>query len=88
MTTEIEKFGLSQIPHSPYTPNIPPSDSWLFGFLKEKFRDAQHTNRKQLLDLFLTILAEIQRIHLIAVYEDWIGRLKKAIEIEGEYLTR
>jgi hypothetical protein len=40
------------------------------------------------LDAVLAILAAIQKSDFLAVYEDWIERLKEVIEIRGEYPTR
>jgi hypothetical protein len=35
----------------------------------------------------LATLAEIKRRNFMAMYEDWIEKLKAVIEIGGEYLT-
>jgi hypothetical protein len=34
-SVEIEKFGLSRIPHRPYSPEISPCNLWLFVFFKK-----------------------------------------------------
>jgi hypothetical protein len=44
--------------------------------ISSKTKDIQYRNSKQVLNVVLAILAEIQRSNFIAVYEDWIGRLK------------
>jgi hypothetical protein len=51
-------------------------------------KGSEHRGGKGVLKPVLTILTEIQRIDFIAVYEDWIERLKKVIETGREYLTR
>jgi hypothetical protein len=40
-SVEIENLGLSRISEPPYSPDISPCDSWLFGFLKKQFPRTQ-----------------------------------------------
>jgi hypothetical protein len=44
---EIEKLGLSRIPHPPYSPDLSRCDFSLFGFLKERAKGTQHGRAKK-----------------------------------------
>jgi transposase len=72
-------------PHPPYSPDIAPSDFFLFGYLKEKMLGLEFDSPEALLDWIRTEFERISRQVLEEVFEDWIARVQKCIECEGDY---
>jgi hypothetical protein len=75
------------IPHPPYSPDLAPSDFFLFESLKTKMLGLEFDCPGTLLDW---IKAEFQRIPsevLERVFESWIICFQKCIEHEGDYFA-
>jgi hypothetical protein len=89
-TAKVAKAKLSQMPvhfapHPPYSPDLAPSDFFLFGYLKEKIFGLEFESPEALL---AWINAEFERIPtetLEEVFECWITRVQKPIEYQGDY---
>ncbi|MBR6907364.1 hypothetical protein IKN40_02405 [bacterium] len=69
-----------------YSPDIAPSDFWLFKFIEEKRKGTVVPNEAQLIIQTRKILSKIDKSILGAVYQEWIKRLDKVIELDGDYL--
>ena len=82
----IQNLGMNRLPHPAYSPDISPSDFWLFGYLKEKLEGTSHTNENELKQTIVSILQKIPKSDIIKVYENWIERLHAVINSNGEYL--
>ena len=60
MTREkTEELGFKRAPHPPYSPDIAPSDFFLFGYVKEKLKGYKFKSRDDLKDKILEILSNI-----------------------------
>jgi histone-lysine N-methyltransferase SETMAR len=77
---------MKQAPHSPYSPDLSPSDLFLFGQVKGKLMGYRAETPSELLVRILVILAEIPRETLNAVFLEWMERLQKRVQIDGEYV--
>jgi hypothetical protein len=69
-------------------PDIFPCDFWIFGFVKGQLKGKQSTSGQGPLDAISAVTSEIAETELLAVYQEWIGRLKEEIRIHGECLTK
>ena len=76
---------MKKAPHPPYSPDIAPSDFYLFGYIKGKLQGEHFDSVESLLDRVLEILSEISPETLKAVFLEWEDRLEKIIHNNGDY---
>jgi histone-lysine N-methyltransferase SETMAR len=77
-----------RIPQPAYSPDLAPSDFFLFGFLKQKLRGVHLADREGLKSAITQIFAEIDKDMLVSVFLDWIERIHGVINNGGEYYNR
>jgi histone-lysine N-methyltransferase SETMAR len=82
----IRRLGLKNLPHPPYSPDLAPSDFFLFGHVKEKLKGQKFPNEKALLQAIQNVLGEIPKATLIRVMDEWLRRLQAVIDTGGEYI--
>jgi histone-lysine N-methyltransferase SETMAR len=87
-TRKIEELRLTRIPHPPYSPDIAPSDFWLFGYLKEFLRGAAYPDADTLFAEVQNACGLITQIQIVAVFNNWIERLQWVIDHNGEYYIK
>jgi histone-lysine N-methyltransferase SETMAR len=85
-TDYISRNGMKRAPHPPYSPDLVPSDFFLFGYMKRKLIGYRAESESELLVRIRVILAEIPRPVLNAVFLEWMNRLQKCIDINGDYI--
>jgi hypothetical protein len=68
--------GLRLAIHRPDSPDLPPSDFFLFGYANDRLQGIVFASREELLAGINEILDEIPPRTLPRVFEDWIERLK------------
>jgi hypothetical protein len=78
---------MKQAPHSPYSPDLAPSDFFLFGYVKGKLMGYRAENPSELRVRIRVILAEIPRETLNAVFLEWMERLQKCGQVDDEYVS-
>ena len=66
--------GFKRTPHPPYSPDIAPSDFYLFGYLKTKLKGNRFDEETDLVEKIREILAQISIENRKAVFESWIKR--------------
>ena len=79
--------GMKRAPHPPYSPDLAPSDFFLFGYIKKKLEGHSFSTKEELLEEVKTILANISIDQLKSVFNEWERRLKIVIHTDGEYIT-
>jgi hypothetical protein len=77
---------MKQAPHLPYSPDLAPSDFFLFGYAKGKLMEYCAETPFELLVRIQVILAEIPGETLNAVFLEWMERLQKCVQADGEYV--
>jgi hypothetical protein len=77
---------MKMAPHLPYSPDLAPSDFFLFGYVKGMLMGYQSGSAAELLVRVHMILAEIPREALNMVFLEWMQRLQKCIDSDGEYV--
>jgi hypothetical protein len=70
--------------HPPYSPDLALSCFWLFGHLKGVLQRNSCDEPAQLLSANHEILRRVDRETLDAVFQEWMIRLKKCIDGNGE----
>lgn len=83
---ELIQMGVKRLPHPPYSPDLAPSDFFLFGYLKFKLEGKIFNTEKEVLGEVARILHAIPKDQFRAPYDEWIRRLHLCIERDGEYI--
>ena len=82
----LAEIDLERLPHPPYSPDLAPSDFFLFGYLKKLLEGLFFENDEDLFKKVCQILHSIKRETLESVYDEWIKRLELCLEKKGDYL--
>jgi hypothetical protein len=77
-----------RLPHPVHSPDLAASDFFLFGYLKEKLTAFHCPTRDDLKSAIITILDEIDRETLLAVFNSWFERPEWGIKHGGEYFNK
>lgn len=72
--------------HPAYSPDLAPSDFYLFGKLKIYLMGRHFESYDELFDCVTDFLNGIQRSELESVMEEWEARLQKCIDLQGDYV--
>jgi histone-lysine N-methyltransferase SETMAR len=72
--------------HPPYSPDLAPSDFFLFSCVKRKLMGYRAESESELLVRIRLIFAEIPRDVLNAVFLEWMDLLQKYIDTNGDYV--
>jgi hypothetical protein len=73
------------VPHPPYSPDLAPSDFWLFGHVKTSLVSQTFDESGQLPEEITEFLYEIQPPEVVAVFSHWIERGRGVLENNGDY---
>jgi hypothetical protein len=77
---------MKRAPDPPDSPDLAPSDFFLFGYVKKQLMGYRGENESELLVRIGVILAESPRDILNAVFLEWMDRLQKYIDINGDHV--
>jgi len=83
--TAVFARGLRLLPHPPYSPDLAPSDFFLFGYLKHRLLGQSFENPEGLILAVRQLISEIPRSLLMRVFEEWKIRLERVVEVGGDY---
>lgn len=78
-------LGFKRTPHPPYSPDIAPSDFYLFGYIKERLKGCFFDTVEDLREKILMILREISEEKRKEVFLTWIRRCDWVVSHEGSY---
>jgi hypothetical protein len=78
----------TRLQHPAYSPDLAPSDFFLFGYLKEKLTSFDCGSRDDLKSAITSIFSEIDKETLIAVFLSWMKRLRWVIRKKGQYYQK
>jgi hypothetical protein len=70
----------------PFSPDLAPSDFYLFSKLKTTLMRSVFENEQELLDAVMRVLDRITRDELESVFEEWVARLDVCIHRGGDYV--
>jgi hypothetical protein len=84
-TTEyMHQNHLCRAPQPPFSPDLTPSDFYLFGKVKTALMGAVFDDENQLFQAVMTVLEAISREEFERVFEEWLARLDACIQRDGE----
>jgi histone-lysine N-methyltransferase SETMAR len=84
----MQEFEFERAPHPPYSPDLAPSDFFLFGYVNDKLRGKHNQDREELMDNINEILMEIPRQTLTSVFAEWTMRLRWVIKHKVAYFQK
>ena len=75
------------LPHPPYSPDVAPSDFFLFGYLKNCIEGMVFQDSDELVSTIWELLIAIPQETLDRVFIEWIVRLETVVANGGEYIN-
>jgi transposase len=81
----VAKRKLLLIPQPPYSPDLAPSDFFLFGYLKSQLRGKKCKNIEELEGEIIRLMEKITPVTRVRVFEEWSWRLEAVVASEGKY---
>ena len=88
-TTEaLQQAGLVIVPQPPYSPDLAPSDFFLFGYLKWKLNGEKFGDGNELLSRLREEIEMIVPKVFTDTFAEWERRLRVVTENGGEYIIK
>jgi transposase len=87
VTEKIASLRLALAPNLPYSPDLAPSDFFLFGYLKEKMVEIDFGSPRELIDWIQSTFEAISRHLLDEIFKSWLRRLQDCINSKGAYIN-
>ena len=89
-SNEVKNFmqqnHLKNAPQPPYSPDLAPSDFYLFGYLKQKLKEIEFSSVDELKQWIIDEFSRIEYTKLLEVFFEWERRLQTCISTNGEYI--
>jgi hypothetical protein len=76
---------MKSAPHPPYSPDLAPSDFYLFVYVKKCLAGLSFEDADQLLAAVEGVLEGIEKVTLQVVFLEWMDGLRKCIFPNGQY---
>ena len=83
----IRKLGFECLPHPPYSPDLAPSDYWLFGEMKRPLRGKRFPDFKGL-DYQIKLGKDTPKELYATGLEKLPERWKRCVDLKNEYIER
>ena len=80
--------NIETLSHPPYSPDLAPSDFWLFPNLKMPLRGKRFPSDNELIGAADGVLRDLQKDGLLHVFEKWESRMRKCVELGGGYIEK
>ena len=85
VTNYLEEKRIVLLPHPPYSPDLAPCDFFLFPEIKKKLAGRHFDRIENLARAVKAITDNIETHEYEKCFKDWQIRLKRCIEVHGEY---
>jgi hypothetical protein len=82
----MQQNAMRRAPHPTYSPDLAPSDFYLFGYIKQLLSGCEFAGRDSLLQGVRDILGGIENVTLEGVFLNWVERLHQSSAVDGEYV--
>jgi hypothetical protein len=83
----VKPLRLREAGHPPYSPDLPPSDFYLFGTLKAQIVGSEFESTDELLGTIRMLTNAISQEELGSTLQESERRLEKWIRIDGDYVS-
>ena len=81
-------MGWSVVPHPPYSPDLAPSDFYLFGPMKEHLRGFRFNDLAAVKTAVKSWVKQQTLEFFQNGFDAWVRRWRKCVEIHGDYVER
>jgi hypothetical protein len=85
--TKIAGMPIQLAPHPPYSPDLAPSDFFLFGHLKCQSMGIEFDGAEDLMEWIKAAFERISKATIEKVFDEWMERLQRCIAVEGAYFS-
>lgn len=82
------EFGFKRAPQPAFSPDIAPTDFFLWGDIKEKLKGSKFDDKDQLFEAITEISNKISREIKLNVFQHWIKRCEYVIKNKGNYFNK
>jgi histone-lysine N-methyltransferase SETMAR len=82
----MDENSLRSAPHPPYSPDLAPSDSFLFGHVAGMLQGAEFQTAEELLEVVVQILSDSPLKTLMTTFYQWMEKFQVSIDGHGEYV--
>jgi hypothetical protein len=82
----VDHNSLKRASYPPYSPDLEPCDFCLFGYVKHELQGHEFTEGAEFVSAISEIMNQIPTDTLVDVFDDWIRRLQRCIDVSGEYV--
>jgi len=76
------------VPHPPYSPDLAPSDFWLFPKLKETLKGQHFSSDAKVEAAVRKWISSQPETFFMDGMNKWIERLKKYVAVKGDYVEK
>jgi hypothetical protein len=83
---KVNELGMNLMPHSPYSPNIAPSDFFVFGYLKHKLQRCPYDSADEIVSAIRDLMENLEKSLLHRAFDERISSFHLIVEIDGEDL--
>lgn len=84
----IDACGFHTLPHPPYSPDLAPSDFFLFNHLKKALRGQQFATKEELRDSVSEFFDGKDSKYFKKAFQDLVNRWKKCVAANGNYFEK
>jgi histone-lysine N-methyltransferase SETMAR len=77
---------MRRAPHPPYSPDLVPSNFYLFGYIKQLLSGCEFGDRDSRLQGIREILWGIEKVTKEGVFRNWVETFRQCCAIDGEYV--
>jgi len=72
------------VPHAPYSPDLAPSDFWLFPTLKDTLHGRTFSSRSALATAIFQWSQQTLKEAFAAAMQSWVQRCEKCVRLQGD----
>ncbi|CAF4888914.1 unnamed protein product [Pieris macdunnoughi] len=87
-TSIITEFGWDVLDHPPYSPDVAPSDFHMFPSLKKHLGGMKFANDEEVHEAVISLLREAAGSWFEEGIQKFVVRMKKLIEVNGDYIEK
>ena len=84
----MERCGFELLPHAPYSPDLAPSDYYLFPLLKEQLRGKHFGSDDEVVNAVEQWINEQERSFFLNGLKKLESRWQKCIDVFGDYVEK
>ena len=84
----LQELGFQTVSHPPYSPDLAPSDFFLFRHLKKYLRGKHFENKMELRQTLENYFSSLPRSHFESAFEEHIHRMKKCVQCNGSHVEK